>query len=345
MELGIGMFGDLSHNKEKNEYQKPGERLQQIIEQGKLADDLGLDVFAMGEHHRPDYAVPAPEIMLAALSSVTKNIKLASGVSVVSSADPVKLYQDFAMIDLMSDQRAEIFAGRGSFIESFPLFGYELDNYNELFEEKLELLLELNNNKEVNREGRFRSPIKSQTVYTQPERKLPVWNAVGGTPKSVQRAAYLGLPIMFAIIGGQPSQFVPLVEYYKENYIRFGHDPKEMQIGIHSHTFLGDTDEKIMNDYFPHYKQQMDRIGKDRGWAPYTKLQFEAGMSPQGALFMGGPEAVTEKIINSIELFGLNRFIAHIDVGSPDHKKMMHNIELYATEVVPAVRRHFKEKK
>lgn len=340
MEIGIGMFGDLGYDAKTKTFQKPAERLKEIIAEVKLADEVGLDVFAMGEHHRPDYAVPAPEIMLSALATVTKNIKLASGVSVVSSADPVKLYQDFAMLDLISDQRAEIFAGRGSFIESFPLFGHDLKDYNELFEEKLELLNALNTQKSVTWEGEFRPPLKNQTVYPQPERELPIWIAVGGTPKSVQRAAYYGFPIIFAIIGGQLSQFIPLVNYYKEQYQRFGHDPKKMQIGIHSHTYVGDSEAAVTKDYFPLYKQQMDRIGRDRGWAPYTDLQFEGGMSEDGALFMGNPEAVAEKIIHAHELFGMTRFVAHVDVGAPDHQKMMKSIELFGKEVVPIVKKH-----
>lgn len=342
MELGIGMFGDLSYNKEKNEYQKPGERLQQIIEQVKLADELGIDVFAMGEHHREDYAVPAPEIMLAALATVTKRIKLASGVSVVSSADPVKLYQDFAMIDLITDQRAEIFAGRGSFIESFPLFGYDLKDYNELFEEKLDLLLQLNQKENISWEGKFRAPIHNQTVYPQPEREIPVWAAVGGTPASIERAAKYGMPVIFAIIGGMPNQFIPLVEYYKEQFIRYGHDFNNIQIGVHSHTFIGNSKEEIIKDYFPHYKEQMDRIGRDRGWTPYTEQQFAGGISSHGSLFMGSPEEVTTKIIKVIEMFNLTRFIAHLDVGGPSHEDMMKNIELYANEVIPIVRKHFE---
>jgi|SRR5690625_831324 len=343
MELGIGMFGDLTFDKEKGQYQNAGERMKQIIEQVKLADELGLDVFAMGEHHREDYAVPAPEIMLAALSTVTKNIKLASGVSVVSSADPVKLYQDFGMIDLISNQRAEIFAGRGSFIESFPLFGYDLKDYNELFEEKLDLLLQLNKKENISWEGKFRAPIINQTVYPQPERELPVWAAVGGTPASIERAARYGMPVIFAIIGGRPRQFIPLVEYYKEQYIRNGHDFDKIQIGVHSHTFIGHSQEELIDQYFPHYKEQMDRIGKDRGWAPYTLMQFKGGMSPEGALFMGSPSEVTEKIIHTIEMFGLSRFIAHLDVGGPSHEDMMKTIELYGTEVVPKVRAHLRK--
>lgn len=343
IELGIGMFGDVSYNAEKNEYQHSGERLKQIVEQVKRADELGIDAFVMGEHHREDYAVSAPEIILSAIASVTKNIKLSSGVSVVSSVDPVKLYQDFSMLDLLSDQRAEIMAGRGSFIESFPLFGYDLKDYNELFEEKLNLLLHLNNNKKINWEGEFRAPINNQTIYPHPGRKLPVWIAVGGTPASVLRAAKLGLPIMFAIIGGQPKQFIPLIEYYKENYIAHGHDPKEMQLGVHTHTFIADSKEAILKNYYPIYAQQMNKIGRERGWgSAYTEQQFLAGASAEGALFMGSPEDVAEKIISIIELFGLTRFVAHLDTGGPSHEQMLENIERYATEVMPIVRKHFQ---
>ncbi len=339
MELGFGMFGDLTFDKQTNKYQPASRKLNELIEQVKLADELGIDVLAMGEHHRPDYAVSSPEILLAALSTVTKNIKLASGVSVLSSTDPVKLYQDFATIDLISNQRAEIIAGRGSFIESFPLFGYDLKDYNGLFEEKLELLLELNKNEVINWEGKYRAPIVDQTIYPQPERQLPVWIAVGGTPESVVRAARLGLPIIFAIIGGMPKQFKPLIEFYKQQYIQFEHDPEKMQVGVHSHTFLADSKQELLDHYFPYYAAQMDRIGKDRGWSPYTKMQFQGGMSPEGALFMGDPSQVIDKIIATIEMFGLTRFVAHIDVGGPTHKEMMKTIELYGTEVLPEVRK------
>lgn len=342
MELGIGMFGDLRYNAKQKKYQKPADRMQEIIEEVKLADKIGIDIFAMGEHHRQDYAVPAPEIMLSALSTVTKNIKLASGVSVISSTDPVKLYQDFSMIDLISNKRAEIFAGRGSFIESFPLFGYDVEHYKELFEEKLELLLELQRNEKINWEGKFRAPIKDQIVYPQPHRNIPVWIAVGGTPKSVQRAAYYGLPIIFAIIGGRISQFEPLIQYYKEQYQRFGHNPKKMEIGVHSHTFIGNSDKEITEAYFPFYKEQMDRIGRERGWAPYTKEQFIGGMSKDGALFMGGANVVTNKIIDITERFGITRFIAHLDVGAPKHEEMKKSIKIYGEEVLPAVRKHFQ---
>lgn len=341
MELGIGMFGDLTYHKSEDRYQPAGERMQQIIAQVQLADKLGIDLFAMGEHHRKDYAVPAPEIILAALASTTEHIKLASGVSVLSSADPVKLYQDFSMIDLISNERAEIFAGRGSFIESFPLFGYDLEHYNDLFEEKLDLLNQLNETEKINWEGYFRAPIKNQIVYPRPNRKLPIWIAVGGTPASVDRAARYGFPIIFAIIGGMPKNFIPLVQYYKDQYIKYGHNPTEMEIGVHAHTFVTESEDELFGKYFPLYKDQMDRIGKDRGWAPYTQQQFEGGISEDGALFMGNPETIADKIIKTIDLFGLTRFVAHLDVGAPTHKQMMDSIQLYGTEVIPKVRKRF----
>lgn len=339
MELGIGMFGDMTFDQQAQKFQPAGERLKELIEQVKLADELGMDVISLGEHHREDYAVSATEMVLSALSGITKNITLGSGVTIVSSADPVKVYQDYATLDLLSNQRAEIIAGRGSFIESFPLFGYNLDDYNELFEEKLKLLMQLNKSEVINWEGQFRAPIVNQTVYPRPNREIPIWIAVGGTPQSVFRAARYGLPIIFAIIGGKPKQFTQLVDYYKENYITFGHDPAKMQIGVHSHTFIGDSKQEITDNYFPLYADQMDRIGRGRGWNPYTKMQFEGGMSPEGALFMGDVNQVTEKIIETIEMFGLTRFIAHLDVGGPSHKDLMKVIELYGTKVTPAVRK------
>lgn len=342
MELGIGMFGDLIHNTKTNKYQNPAERLKELIEEVKLADDTGADVFAIGEHHREDYSVSSPEIVLAALSTVTKRIILASGVSVLSSADPVKLYQDFGLIDLLSNKRAEIIAGRGSFIESFPLFGYDLNDYNELFAEKLDLLLQLNKKEKISWNGKFRAPIVEQTVYPRPERSLPVWIAVGGTPASVHRAAQYGLPIIFAIIGGMPRQFMPLVEYYKEQYRAFGHDPKKMQIGVHSHTFIADSRDEILENFYPGYAAQMDKIGRERGWrGSFTKGQFLAGTQPEGALFMGNWEEVAGKIIQLIDMFKLTRFVAHIDIGGPSHKELMKAIELYGTKVIPAVKKHF----
>lgn len=343
MQFGIGMFGDAGWDAKNNMYRRPELRLKELIEEVKLADALGIDMFAMGEHHREDYVVSAPEIVLAALATVTQNIILSSGVNVISSADPVKLYQDFAMIDLISGQRAEIMAGRGSFIESFPLFGQNLGDYNELFIEKLDLLLRLRSEEKITWEGEFRPSLKDQTIYPRPGREIPVWIAVGGTPESVYRAAVLNLPIMFAIIGGSPERFLPLVEYYKGHYLEAGHNPAAMEIGLHAHTYIADSKTTVLKEYFPAYSKQMDKIGRERHWpGGYTRPQFETGMSPKGALFMGNPEEVAEKIIHSIEMFGLTRFIAHLDVGGPSHKELMRSIELFGTRVIPMVKRHLE---
>jgi len=342
MEFGIGLFGDLTYDFTTKKYQSPKARLNEIVEQVKLADELGIDVLSLGEHHRPDYAVSSTEIVLATLAGVTKNIILGSGVTVLSSADPVKVYQDYATLDLLSGNRAEITAGRGSFIESFPLFGYDLKDYASLFEEKLELLIHLNEHEVINWSGKHRAPIVDQTIYPRPERKLPLWIAVGGTPESVIRAARLGVPIIFAIIGGRPKQFRPLIDLYKNQYASYGHNPENMQIAVHSHAFVGDSKQELLDTYFPYYAAQMDRIGRERGWSSYTKMQFEGGMSPEGALFMGNVNEVAEKIIAIIEYFGLTRFVAHIDVGGPSHKDMMKSIELYGDKVIPMVRKALK---
>ena len=338
MEFGIGMFGDLSYDINTNTYRDVSTKLNEIIQQVQLMDQVGIDVFAIGEHHRPDYAVSSPEILLAAVATVTKNIKLASGVTVLSSAEPVKVYQDFSTIDLISKGRAEIFVGRGSFIESFPLFGYELSDYNQLFEEKLDLLLKINNEENITWNGTLRAPMKNQTVYPRAfnNGKLPIWIAVGGTPESVLRAAKLGLPLIVAIIGGMPKGFRNLIEFYKQEYLRAGHHLDDMQIAVHSHTFVSE-DPKVIDDYFYNYKNQMDRIGASRGWAPFTKMQFDGGRSKDGALFIGSPNEVADKINDIKEMFGLTRFIAHMDVGDPSHDNMLKSIELFGDKVKPQV--------
>ncbi|MBW7889056.1 MAG: LLM class flavin-dependent oxidoreductase [Bacteroidetes bacterium] len=342
MKFGIGMFGDSGYDFQNKKYRSPELRLKEIIEEVKLADELGIDLFAIGEHHREDYVVSSPETLLAAVSTVTKNIILSSGVNVISSADPVKLYQDYSMIDLLSGERAEIMAGRGSFIESFPLFGQNLQDYDELFSEKLDLLLKLRSGEKINWSGQFRPPLKNQMLFPKPKRKIPVWIAVGGTPESVHRAAHLGLPIMFAIIGGSPRNFLPLVEYYKEQYQQAGHDLRSMEIGIHTHTYIGESKDLVVKNYFPAYAFQMDKIGKERHWpGSYSKEQFEHGMNLNGVLFMGSAEDVAEKLIATIEMFGITRFIAHIDVGAPSHKELMYTIEMFAGKVIPMVKKHF----
>lgn len=340
MELGIGMFGDLSFDPATGKPREAKLKLHEILEQIKLADEVGLDVFGLGEHHRPDYAVSTPEIVLAAAASITKNIKLTSTVTVLSSAEPVKVYQDFSTIDLISNGRAEIAVGRGSFIESFPLFGYNLKDYDQLFEEKLDLLLNINNNEIVNWEGKLRAPLINQTVLPRATNngQLPIWIAVGGTPESVLRAAKLGLPLIVAIIGGMPKQFKPLIDFYKDEYIQHGHDVAKMQIGIHSHSFIS-NDPGVTNDYYVNYASQMDRIGASRGWAPYTKMQYNGGRSKDGALFIGDAAEVTDKILQMHELFGITRFIGHMDVGDPSHATMMKSIEIFGNEIAPAVRK------
>ncbi|MEC3874695.1 LLM class flavin-dependent oxidoreductase [Chryseobacterium salviniae] len=339
MELGIGMFGDLSMDQSTGKYKDAGIKIREIIDQVKLMDEVGIDVFAMGEHHRPDYAVSSPEIVLAAAASVTNNIKLASGVTVLSSSEPVKVYEDFATLDLISDGRAEIFVGRGSFIESFPLYGYSLNDYEELFDEKLELLLKINSEENVTWSGKLRAPMKNQTVYPRAKNggKLPIWRAVGGTPKSVLNAAKLGMPLVVAIIGGMPIQFKNLIDFYKQEYLKAGHPESEMQIAIHSHTFVSE-DPKVIDGYFHNYKSQMDRIGSSRGWAPYTKMQYEGGRSEDGALFIGNANEVADKIAYMKEIFGITRFIGHMDVGAPENAIMRTSIELFGEKVGPQVK-------
>lgn len=339
MELGIGMFGDLSFDPNTGKYRDAGTKLREILEQVKLMDEVGIDVFAMGEHHREDYAVSSPEMILAAAASVTKNIKLASGVTVLSSSEPVKVYEDYATLDLLSNGRAEIMVGRGSFIESFPLYGYSLNDYEQLFDEKLDLLLKINSETNVTWSGELRAPMKNQTVYPRAKNngKLPIWRAVGGTPQSVLSTAQLGMPLVVAIIGGMPSQFKKLVDFYKQEYLNAGHKKEDMQIAIHSHTFVSENKE-VIEGYFENYKSQMDRIGKSRGWAPYTKMQYDGGRSREGALFIGTPDEVANKINDMKEIFGITRFIGHMDIGDPSHDDMMTSIELFGKKVAPKVK-------
>lgn len=340
LELGIGMFGDLQIDEKTGYIQSPQQRLAEIVEEVKLMDELGIDFFGIGEHHREDYAVASPEIVLAALSSVTKNIKLGSAVSVISSTDPVKLFKDFATVDLLSNGRAEIMAGRGSFIESFPVFGLELNDYDELFDEKLRLLLTLNQNKIVDWKGRFRKPLINQPIFPQPKQeKLPVWIAVGGTPQSVIRAGKLGLPVIFAIIGGNWRSFKGLFELYHQAYQDNGHDPAQYQVGVHMHSFFGADSQQIADDYYPIYAAQMDRIGKSRNWPPYQRPNFDYGLTSEGHLIVGDVNESVDKILMIQEEFGLTRFSAHIDVGSPSHVEMMKAIEIYGDKIIPQVKK------
>jgi len=345
MELGIGMFGDL-HIDKSGAIQPAGQRMRELIEEIKLMDEVGLDFYGIGEHHRPDYAVSAPEIILAAAASVTKKIKLGSAVSVLSSADPVKLYQSFATIDLLSNGRAELMAGRGSFIESFPLFGYNLQDYDALFEEKLDLLLKIDQNPSITWKGKFRAPLNDQPVFPRPlNGHLDIWVAIGGTPESVVRAGKFGLPVVFAIIGGNPAQFKPLFDYYKEVYQHFNHDMKKFRVGVHMHSFFGEDSKQTADNYYPLYSAQMDRVGRSRGWQPYQRQQFDWGRGKQGHLLVGDANEAIDKILHMQEMFGLTRFSAHMDVGGPTHASMMKSIEIFGTKIAPKIREALKSNK
>ncbi|MBL0183160.1 MAG: LLM class flavin-dependent oxidoreductase [Chitinophagaceae bacterium] len=342
MELGVGMFGDMHINK-NGEVQPAGQRLQELIEEIKLMDEVGLDFYGIGEHHRPDYAVSTPEIILAAAATVTKNIKLGSAVSVLSSSDPVRLYQSFATIDLISNGRAELMAGRGSFTESFPLFGYNLADYDDLFEEKLNLLLKINNEHPVTWKEKFRPALINQEILPRAVNDhLDIWVAIGGTPESVLRAGKAGLPVIFAIIGGSPAQFIPLFDYYKEVYQHYKHDMNKFQVGVHMHSFFGDDSQQTADEYYPLYSAQMNRVGRSRGWPPYLRQQYDAGRSSKGHLIIGDANEAIDKILKMEELFGLTRFSAHMDVGGPSHQSLMKSIEIYGTKIAPKVREALK---
>ncbi len=313
--------------------------LAETMEEIELADRVGLDVFALGEHHRPDYAVSAPAVALAYAAARTKTIRLSSAVTVLSSDDAVRVYQQFATLDLLSQGRAEIMAGRGSFIESFPLFGYDLDDYDELFTEKLELLLAIRASERVTWEGRLRAPLKGLGVYPRAlQNPLPVWIAVGGTPQSVARAGMLGLPLAVAIIGGEPARFAPLARLYREAGARGGHDPASLALGVNGHGFLADTREAAAEAFYAPYVETMSRIGRERGWPGMTRAQFEQGRSPNGHLTVGTPEEAIAKILAQHEVFGHQRYLMQMRVGAMPHKAILRSIELLGTVVAPAVR-------
>jgi len=340
MEIGIYTFAERTPDARTGHLVSAEQRLRDLMEEIELADQLGLDIFGVGEHHRPDFVVSSPAVVLAAAATRTKRIRLTSAVSVLSSDDPVRVFQDFATLDLLSGGRAEIMAGRGSFIESFPLFGYDLDDYDSLFAEKLELLLKLRDSEQVEWSGQHRSALGGQGVYPRPvQQPLPVWIAVGGTPQSVVRAATLGLPMALAIIGGSPERFVPFVELYRETARRVGRDPATLPVSINSHGFIADTATQAADEAFPPFAEMMGRIGRERGWPPPSRRQFEAEISARGALLVGDPQQVIDKILWEHELFGHQRFLMQMSVGTMPHDRIMRSIELLGTVVAPAVRR------
>jgi probable LLM family oxidoreductase len=318
----------------------PKERMANLLEEAALADQVGIDVFGIGEHHRADYLASTPAVVLAAIAARTSRIRLNSAVTVLSSDDPVRVFQEFATLDLLSNGRAEIIAGRGSFIESFPLFGYELHDYDALFTEKLELLMKLRTEERVTWKGRFRAPLDDQPIFPRPvQDPIPLWIAVGGTPQSVVRAATLGLPMALAIIGGSPERFVPYTDLYREAWQKAGRDPSALQLSINSHGFIADSTAAAAEAAFHPYMYQMGKIGRERGWPPPTKHQYDAERSPKGAILIGDPQAVIDKILWEHELFGMTRFTIQFSVGSMPHREMLRSIELYGTVVAPAVRK------
>jgi probable LLM family oxidoreductase len=331
MEIGLYSFAELDA-----EHGDPAARLSDLLEEAELADQVGLDVFGVGEHHRPEFAVSTPAVVLAAIAARTERIRLTSAVSVLSSSDPVRVFQDFATLDLLSGGRAEIMAGRGSFIESFPLFGYDLDDYDSLFAEKLQLLLRLRESERITWSGQHRAPLEDVGVYPQPAHELPVWVAVGGNPESAARAGTLGLPMALAIIGGMPERFAPFAELHREAARRAGHEPP--RLSINSHGFIADTSQQALDESYPSVSAAMNRIGRERGWQPMQRQDYDAAATLRGANFVGSPQQVVEKVLFQHAIFGHDRFLIQLSVGAMPHAQIMRAIELLGTEVAPAVR-------
>jgi probable LLM family oxidoreductase len=341
MQIGIDSFAALVPDPITGHIVTAQQRIAHLLEEIELADKVGLDTFGLGEHHRAEYLDSAPAIILAAAAARTKDIRLTSAVTVLSAADPVRVFQNFATLDLISNGRAEIVAGRGSFIESFPLFGLKLEDYDDLFAEKLDLLLTLRESTNVTWSGRHRAPLTGQGVYPRPiQNPLPVWLGVGGTPESFLRAGTLGLPLMVAIIGGEPHRFRPLIDLYREAGHRAGHKPEQLKVGIHALGYVADTDQQASDDFFPGYAEAFTKIGKERGWPPVTRNQFEALRRPTGALIVSDPDTVVEKVLHFNEsLGGISRLSFQMSVAALRHDKLLHAIELLGTKVAPIIRK------
>ena len=338
MEIGVYTFVENTPDPATGRILAPAQRLHNLIEEVELADQVGLDIFGIGEHHRPDFLGSAPTILLAAAAERSKKIRLSSAVTVLSSDDPVRVYEQFSTLDLLSDGRAEIMAGRGSFIESFPLFGYDLDDYDDLFAEKLELLIQVRDNERVTWSGKHRAPLHDQGVYPRTPNTIPIWVAVGGNPRSAVRAGSLGLPMGLAIIGGLPERFAPFIRMFREAAHHAGHDAAALPLGINTHGYVADTSQQAADEFFPSYAAQMTSVGRERGWSPTTRDQFDAGSSPRGHLVVGSPEQVVEKILRQHEALGHSRYLMQMSVGTLPHAKTLRAIELLGTKVAPAVR-------
>ena len=337
MELGITTFAEtipidgtpVSH----------AQRLRQVVEEIELADQVGLDVYGVGEHHRPDFAASTPTVVLAAAAGRTERIRLSSAVTILSSDDPVRVFQQFATLDAVSDGRAELLAGRGSFIESFPLFGYSLDDYDELFAEKLDLLLAIRDNEKVTWSGTFRTPLVNQGIYPRPEQNpLPVWVGVGGNPRSIVRAGIRGLPVALAIIGGSPIRFSGLADLHRKSLTEAGFDPVDVPLAVHAHGYISESNDQAAEEFYPAYAKAMTGLGAERGWGPMTRAQYDSMRGPQGSLVLGDPAEVAETILRWRKTLGIERFMLHISVGSLPHSQVLRSIELLGTEVAPLVR-------
>ncbi len=339
-ELGLYTFIDDGTDSISGASKAPADVMENQLEQIELADQVGLDVIAIGEHHRQEYLASAPAVILGAAAARTKNIRLSTAVTVLSSDDPVRVFQSFATVDLLSNGRAEIMAGRGSFIESFSLFGFDLNDYGELFEEKLRLLAQLTDDETINWSGKFRSSIEDRIIYPRPiQKRIPVWVAVGGSPDSARRAASLGLPMAFAIIGGMPERFAPFFEIYRETSQESGFDPTRIPLSVNSHGFIADTSQEAVDEFYPHATVMMNKIGKERGWGPSSREQLEKQRLLQGSDFVGSPNEIIEKILFQQGLFNHQRFLIYMGNNAIEHKKMMHAIELFGTKVAPEVRK------
>jgi probable LLM family oxidoreductase len=339
MELGISTFGEVKPDGVSGKAINAQQRMKELMEEVKLADEVGLDVFAFGEHHRPDFIISAPEVVLGAAAAITKNIRLSSSVTVLSSSDPVRVFQNFATVDLISGGRAEIMAGRGSFVESFPLFGYDLKDYDSLFTEKLELLIKINETEKVSWKGKHRAPIDDKGIYPRPyQSALPIWLAVGGTPASAVRAGKMNLPMTVALLGGRADQFVPFVKLYRDSAKNAGHDVSKLQLAISSQFYVADNEQQAADEFYPSYEILMNRVGKERGWAPLSRPQFEY-MRNDGPLMVGNEQQIIDKILYQHEIFQNTRFLAQLVTGYIPHQKVLRAIELYGTKIAPVIRK------
>ena len=339
MELGLTSFAETIVSSDREQTTNHAERLRQVVDEIVFAEEVGLDVYGLGEHHRPDFASSAPVVALAAAAGKTTRIRLFPAVSVLSTDDPVRVFEQYSTLQAVSNGRAELLVGRGSFIESFPLFGYSLDDYDELFTEKLDLLLKIRDNERVSWSGAFRTPLEGAGVYPRPDRPLPIRVGVGGTPQSIVRAATRGLPVALAIIGGAPERFRVLTALYQKTLVESGYDPADFPLAVHAHGFVAEDDDEAAQIFYPSYAAAMSRLGRERGWPPMTPEQFEWMRSEEGSLVLGNPDTVAAEILRWKEMLEIERFELHVSVGTIPQEKVMRSIELLGVEVGPQVRK------